>query len=101
MAKRIIWSRQADRIFTRILEFYIDRNGSKAYSHKLFHDIQSLLTILSKQPFIGLKTEIKDIRVFIKENYKIFYQIDDDKLIVHLVWDSRQNPESIIKLFNP
>ncbi len=66
MAKGVIWTSQADRIFTKILEFYIERNGSKAFSRKLNNQVNSLISILVKQPFIGTKTEIKGVRVFIK-----------------------------------
>lgn len=95
MAKRVIWTSQADLIFTKILEFYIERNGSKGYSRKLNSEILSLITILSKQPFLGIKTDHENVRVFIIGNFKIFYQIDNDKLIIYFVWDCRQNPESI------
>jgi toxin YoeB len=101
MAKRIIWSRQAERVFNKILEFYIDRNGSKTYSRKLNQEVHDLLSHISRQPFIGIKTENKNIRVVIKGYYKIFYQIEDENLIVLLVWDSRQDQESITDIFNP
>ncbi|MGE5394288.1 MAG: type II toxin-antitoxin system RelE/ParE family toxin [Candidatus Saccharibacteria bacterium] len=101
MAKRIIWSRQAERVFNKILEFYMDRNGSKAYSRKLNQEIHELLSNISRQPFIGIKTENKNIRVVIKGNYKIFYKIEDENLIILLVWDSRQDQESVIEIFKP
>ena len=44
---------------------------------------------------MGIETDYKDIRVLIKGNYKIYYKIKEDKLIIHLVWDSPQNQESI------
>ena len=53
MVKRVIWSSNADRIFTKILEFNIERNDSKKYSHRLNNEILSLITILSKQPFLN------------------------------------------------
>jgi len=95
MAKRVIWSRNADQIFIKILEFYIERNGSKTYSRRLNDEILSLIAILSKQPFLGIKTDKKDIRILIKSHFKIFYQIDNEMLIIHLVWDCRQNQESL------
>lgn len=95
MAKRVIWSNKADRIFNKILEYFIERNGSKAYSRKLNQEIQSLVSIIAKQPFIGLKTNLKDVRVFIRGNYRIFYRIEDDKIIILLVWDNRQSQETI------
>jgi plasmid stabilization system protein ParE len=95
MAKRIIWSESAERIFTQILEFYIERNGSKVYSRKLNDEVLTLLSILSKQPFLGIRTEIIDVRLFIKRNYKIFYQIEEEKIIILLIWDCRQNPQGL------
>ena len=95
MAKRVVWSSQADRIFTKILEFYIERNGTKNYSRKLNNEVMSIITILSKQPFLGIKTDTKNLRVVIKGDLKIFYQIETDKLLIHLVWDCRQNPKSL------
>jgi len=95
MAKRVIWSGNANRIFTKMLEFYIERNGSKTYSRRLNNEIFTLITILSKQPFLGIKTDNEGVRVFIKGHFRIFYQIDNEILIIHLVWDCRQNPESL------
>ena len=96
MVKRIVWTSNADRIFKKILEYYIDRNKSKTYSRKLNNEIHSLLKILLKQPFLGLKTDDENIRVFIHDNYKIFYQADHDKLIIHFIWDCRQNPDTFV-----
>jgi plasmid stabilization system protein ParE len=95
MAKRIVWTEKADLIFTKSLEYFTDRNKSKEFSRKLNKDIRAYLEILAKQPFLGKKTNEEDIRVLIKGNYKIFYQIDADMLIIHLVWDCRQKPESL------
>lgn len=93
MVKRIIWTTRADKTFTKILEFYIERNGSKTYSRKLNKEVQVLLSVISKQPHIGTKTEKERFRVFIRGNYKIFYEIDTTKIFVHLIWDCRQKPE--------
>lgn len=95
MAKRIIWTKRADRTFTQILEFYIKRNGSKTYSRKLQKEIQSILETLLKQPLLGIKTEKERLRVLIYDNFKIFYELSDNYLIVHLIWDCRQTPEDI------
>jgi len=95
MAKRIVWSSRADQIFTKILAFYVERNGSKTYSRKLNKEVLSIISILSKQPYLGIKTDTENLRVVIKGELKIFYQIEKDKLIIHLVWDCRQNPKSL------
>lgn len=95
MVKKVIWTNNADRIFTKILEFYIERNGTKTYSQKLNFEIQTIIAILTKEPFLGKKTDIKGIRTLTINQFKIFYQIDNELLIIHQVWDMRQNPESL------
>lgn len=101
MAKRIIWTDRADKTFTKILEFYVERNGSKTYSHKLNKEVQAILSVLSKQPHLGAKTEKEGYRVFIRGNYQIFYEVDETHIFVHLIWDCRQNPESLNISFKP
>jgi len=95
MVKRVIWTVKADLIFSKILEYYIERNGTKLCSNQLNFKLQSILKLLAKQPFLGVKTNFPEVRVFITSNYKIFYQISDDLMIILLVWDCRQNPESL------
>jgi len=101
MAQRIIWTEKAENIFAQILNFYIERNGSKEYSRKLNDEVHQLLSILSRQPYLGMRTEIKDVRLFIKRDYKIFYQIDKDSIIILLVWDCQQDPKSLPFRSNP
>lgn len=94
MVKRIVWTHKANLVFRKILEFYISRNKSPLFSRKLNREIHLLLGLLAKQPFLGLKTDIENVRVFIRGNYKIFYLIEDEQLVVLLIWDTRQNPET-------
>jgi len=70
MAKRIVWSSRADQIFTKILAFYVERNGSKTYSRKLNKEVLSIISILSKQPYLGIKTDTENLRVVIKGELK-------------------------------
>ena len=41
MARKIIWTRRADLVFTKLLEYYLLRNKSKEYSRKLNKEIRS------------------------------------------------------------
>jgi len=95
MVKRIIWTSQAEEIFSGILLFYVRRNGSKTYSKKLNSEVKKLIIILSNHPFLGKKTGITNTRVLIKGRYKIFYKIYPEELVILLFWDSRQNPEKL------
>jgi toxin YoeB len=100
MVRRIVWTSLADKIFTSVLEFYIKRNGSKTYSRKLNNEIHTTISLLKKSPFLGAHTELENIRVLIYKSYKIFYQVDADEIIVHLVWDTRQDTQKLEDLLS-
>ena len=97
MAKRkIVWSNRAKIRLYAILDFYVVRNKSKVYSIKLQKLISKEVNLLLKQPDLGLKTSEDTTRGLIIENYIVYYEISDDKIIIHTIWDSRQNPDDKI-----
>jgi plasmid stabilization system protein ParE len=97
MAKRkIVWSNRARSRLYDILHFYIVRNKSKVYSIKLQKLISKEVNLLLKQPDLGLKTSEDSTRGLIIENYIVYYEITDDKIIIHTIWNSRQNPDNKI-----
>jgi plasmid stabilization system protein ParE len=97
MAKRkIVWSDRAKKRLFGILEFYIQRNKSNVYSIKLNKLLNKEVKILIKYPDIGLKTSEDSIRGLIIDNFIVYYQITDDKIIIHTIWDCRQDPDSKI-----
>jgi toxin YoeB len=93
MARRITWTKEAKRIYKKILSFYIDRNASKTYSIKLDKEIAELISLLEHYPNLGKKTDYKGLRAIIKGDYKIYYKITRDEINIRLIWDCRQNPE--------
>lgn len=95
MVRKIIWTKKAELIFQEILEFYFKRNGNKIYSATIKSEIEKALSLISKHPYIGMKVENKTTRILINGNYKIFYEIESDKIIVMLIWDSRQNNNNL------
>lgn len=94
--RKIIWSHRAQIKLFEILEFYAERNKSKAYSIKLYKKIRKELSLLYKQPELGIKTELPSVRGLIIDEYVLFYEITTDEIIVHTVWDCRQNPNDLI-----
>ncbi|WP_420321249.1 type II toxin-antitoxin system RelE/ParE family toxin [Flagellimonas sp.] len=95
MVKRIVWTSRADTVFTKILEYYCQRNQSKTYSRKLNKEIHQIIKLIAKYPLLGMKTDIDSIRVLIKKQHKIFYEVKANEIVVHLVWDTRQNPKTL------
>jgi addiction module RelE/StbE family toxin len=93
--RKIIWSNKANRKLFEIMEFYAQRNSSKTYSIKLFQRFQRELTVLIKQPEIGIKTEIESVRGLIVDDYILFYEYDREMVIIHTIWDNRQDPNEL------
>jgi plasmid stabilization system protein ParE len=97
MAKsKIVWSDRAQKRLYGILEFYIQRNKSNTYSQKLHKLLFREVKILLKHPDIGLKTSEETVRGLIIDNFIVYYQVADDKIIIHTIWDCRQDPDSKI-----
>jgi toxin YoeB len=97
MAKRkIVWSNRAKKRLYGILEFYIERNKSKSYSIKLYKLLNKEVKLLLKYPELGLKTTEPSVRGLILDDYIIYYEVTDDKIIIHTIWDCRQDPDSKI-----
>jgi plasmid stabilization system protein ParE len=96
MAKRkIVWSSKAKFDLIEILEYFYIRNGSKTYSIKLNSKIRKAIRLLSKHPFLGLKSDVENFRVLVEGDYAIFNQIEKDALKVITIWDCRKNPDTL------
>lgn len=96
MAKRkVVWSNRARIKLFEILEFYTERNKSKTYPAQLYQRLNKELKILHKQPDIGLNSEIESVRGLIIDYYIPFYEYDYERIVVHSIWDCRQNPEDL------
>ncbi len=94
MAKRTIrWSKEAKVDLINILEFYIERNGSTAYSIKLNKRINHSIQLIAKYPNIGIATDYDSVRALITGDYQIIYEVFDQLILVIMLWDSRRNPE--------
>ena len=96
MAKRkLIWSQNAKIKLFEILDYFNDRNKSKNYSRKLYRKITKGVSILNKFPETGIKSDFESIRGLIIDNYILFYELTDEFIIIHTIWDSRQNPNDL------
>jgi plasmid stabilization system protein ParE len=92
---KIIWSHRATIKLYSILEFYADRNKTKTYSAKLYARFNNEIKVLAKHPKLGIKTEIQSVRGLIVGEFIIYYEHQDNTIIIHTIWDSRQNPDKL------
>jgi plasmid stabilization system protein ParE len=61
MAKRVIWTENAQRERKEILKYWIERNKSKTYSIKLNNLIEESINLLKTRPDIGKQTDIENV----------------------------------------
>ena len=92
---KIIWSNRAKIKRYEILEFYIKRNKSKTYSIKLNRKFNKEIRLLIKQPNLGIKTVLKGVRGLIVDDFILFYEVIKDIIVIHSIWDCRQNPDDL------
>jgi hypothetical protein len=96
MAKReITWSKNSVIQLHEILEYYTLRNKSNSYSIKLYQKFKTELSKTFKNPEIGIKTKLANIRGLVVSNYILYYEIHNDKIIVLKIWDCRQDPNKL------
>lgn len=97
MAKRkIIWSHRAQIKLYDILKFFADRNKSKIYSDKLYKRFNEELKLLLRNPEIGVLTDMVSVRGLIIDDYILYYEITDKLIIIHTLWDCKQNPDDLV-----
>lgn len=95
MVKRVIWSPRAQAERKEILDYWFKRNKSKTYSRKLNRLFTEAINLIIDYPEIGKRTDLENIRAKIIRDYIMFYEINDDKLFILSIWDTRQNPENL------
>jgi len=96
MAKRrVVWTKNSEVQLKAILIFFNKRNKSPEYSKKLYMQFKSKLKIVADKPELGIQTKIENIRGLIVGDYILFYEIQNDRILVLKVWDCRQNPDKL------
>jgi plasmid stabilization system protein ParE len=73
MALQVIWTQEAERQFSEILKYWIERNGSNSYAIKLNRIVGKSLSILTRYPESGRITEKEGVGVKFLKNYFIYY----------------------------
>ena len=95
MARRVVWTKNAIAERKEILEYWNEHNKSKTYSRKLNQLFKSAINLLQEHHHLGRPTDIKDVRVKIVRNYLLFYEVNDNELIILTIWDSRNDPDKL------
>lgn len=97
MAREVIWSIRAQADRRKILEYWRLRNKSDSYSRKLSRLFKESVKIIRSFPHVGKQTDQANTRIKIVKDYLIIYEVSDTQIIILTIWDSRQNPETLLR----
>ncbi len=92
MSRIVVWTFTAQEDRKAIFLFWNQNNQSNTYSRKLNKLFQEHLNLVCKNPFIGKRTSVINVRAKIIKEYMLFYEITEKHIVVLSVWDCRQNP---------
>ena len=94
MAKAIVWTKRAEKKFSKILEYLEsdwDGNVARNFAVRTFN----IIKLLSDNPELGfMELEEKGIRGFtLTKHNLIFYRVTDDNMLIILnIFDTRKDP---------
>ena len=88
-------------LLKKIIFNYYAVKASKKVAHKIRIEILTSTKQLIDHPNSGqievhLAKLEKDYRYVLSGNYKIIYKVEDSRIIISDVFDSRQNPDKMI-----
>ncbi len=83
MALEVAWAASALRDRRSILKYWLERNGSPAYSRRLYARWEAAIKLITINPYLGRPTRHDGVRVLLVGYYNIFYKPGLD--IIHIV----------------
>lgn len=93
MDKQIVWTSKAKKELREILEYWINRNKSKAFSKKLNKLINDQINLILEFPDIGRKTDIINVNIKVIHKYLLYYEITNETLHDLTIRHGSKNPE--------
>lgn len=93
MAKTVVWKPRANQQILEI-EAYLFEKFSQREVDRFLEKLYQKVEFLEKFPEGGQRTRLKTIRRFRINRYtSLFYRIQGDFIVIHFVWDNRQDPQ--------
>lgn len=100
--KEVVWTIPAKKDLQKIYDFLAE--VSELIAMRIIQNIISRARLL-EEGFVKigqeeplLRTRNKNYRYLVEGNYKIIYNEMDNKIIIHAVFDTRQNPKKLKKV---
>ena len=93
----IKWSNRAVKERSDILRYWVQRNGSPAYSEKIEAETDKAINVISKNTLIGEKVKNRNNvrRLTVMHDYSIYYTVIKENVHILSFWDNRQDTERL------
>ena len=94
MAQQIEWTPQALKDYYAII-VYLEEQWSPQIADSFLALTEEKLFILAQQPFLGISSEKEPAvrSILLTKHNRLYYKVENTKLIVLSIFDTRQNPE--------
>ena len=93
---KIIWTQEAENDYDAIYEYYILISSNIAL--KILNSISESVDNLVFEKQFQTDNINPNYRRIISGNYKILYRVENDKIIIFAIFDTRQNPIRLEKI---
>jgi plasmid stabilization system protein ParE len=94
MGKRIIWQPKPQRQVREIECYFRDELGTIQAFDNFLDALYKRLATIADYPESGRPTGYKAVRYWkVDKHRSVFYRIKPDRIVVLLIWDSRQHPD--------
>jgi plasmid stabilization system protein ParE len=99
---KLIWSQLANRQIDEIFEYYKSVSGLRT-AQGIVRKLYTCAEVLVKNPQGGQRESWLDdcseeYRRLVDGNYKIIYVVEDEKVSVVGIFDTRRNPDMLYKI---
>lgn len=81
-----------------IFEYWFNRNKSNSYNKKLNVLFNKSIDLIANHSSIGRPTQIKNVKIKVIKDYQLIYEDSPEFIIILTIWDSRRNPEELMKI---
>lgn len=98
MARRIIWSENAEHQLQEILMYWKNRNKSNVYPLKLRRAFLGTAKVLAMQPYLGVLIKSPAIYQKLVKEYLIIYEVKPETLFILALFDTHQDPGKLTRL---
>jgi len=102
MAKRkklaVKWTSTAQKQFYLVLDYWVERNKSTAFSEKLTEIVWDKMDFISRNPLASKAAKHPDTQISSLGHYSIVYKFIKNEIIIMAFWDNRQDPKKLYKL---